>query len=128
MMFVFAAPVLVCAVLVLLLLASGRRSGDDQLPQGFLRRLIAGKKRDQGKQSAMDARIIRLAATNSGTLTLSDVVLETGMNLKDAEKYMDGLVANSHAQLSLTGQDRFVYDFPDLMTLADPNSTTDQTD
>ena len=63
----------------------------------------------------LQARIFRLAKRRGGKLTLSDVVIETGLSLSDAEALMNALVDNVYVRLEVTDQGRIVYEFPELM-------------
>ena len=60
--------------------------------------------------------VFGLAKRLRGRVTLSDVVVETGMDLGEAEQYMDSLVDHAHVSVEVEEQGRLVYEFPELLT------------
>ena len=63
----------------------------------------------------LDGVVFGLAKRLGGRITLSDVVVETGMDLADAERYMDSLVDHAHVSVEVEEQGRLVYEFPELL-------------
>ena len=51
------------------------------------------------RQARLESEIFRLAAQRQGRLTLSEVVIETGMGLREAEELMDRLAKGTHVRL-----------------------------
>ena len=60
-------------------------------------------------------KIFRLAALHRGRLTLSDIVIETGFNLQEADKFMDTLIDGQHVQIDVDDKGFIVYDFPEII-------------
>ena len=63
----------------------------------------------------IDGSLFRLAKCRGGKLTLSDVVIETGMELKKAERYMDSIVDHSRVSMEVEDSGRLIYVFPELL-------------
>ncbi len=73
-------------------------------PQGA----IQGKKSDE-------ARIFRLALRLKGRLTVSDVVIETGLNLQQTEELLEGLVDSIHVRMEVDDRGMVTYEFPEII-------------
>jgi len=72
------------------------------------------KFRDEPPSGRLDGTVFSLAKRHGGQLTLSDVVVETGLNLAEAERYMDSLVDNAHVSVEVDENGRLCYEFPEL--------------
>lgn len=72
------------------------------------RPLVRGRNTDESK-------VFRLALKLKGRLTVSDVVIETGLNLHDAEALVEGMVDNVHVRMEVDSQGRVVYEFPEII-------------
>jgi hypothetical protein len=70
---------------------------------------------DRYERGRLEGQIFRLAKRRGGTLTLSEIIIETGLGLKEAERFMDDLVDGRHVRLEVNGNGRLVYEFPELM-------------
>lgn len=68
-----------------------------------------------GSQSSMQSRIFRLAARQSGRVTVSDVVIETELSVKEAEDFMDRMVDGTHVRMEVTDEGQVFYEFPELI-------------
>lgn len=68
----------------------------------------------QGKNSNQ-ARIFRLALRLKGRLTVSDVVIETGLNLQQAEDLLEGLVDSIHVRMEVDDRGMVTYEFPEII-------------
>ena len=64
----------------------------------------------------MEAYIFRLAYKMKGRVTLSDVVLETGLNLKSAEETMNSMVDNVRVCMEVDERGWVVYEFPEIIS------------
>ncbi len=73
----------------------------------------SGARRDP-QLARLESSIFRLAARRGGRLTLSDVVIETGMGLKEAEGFMDRLANGTHVRLEVSQRGTIYYDFPEI--------------
>jgi hypothetical protein len=62
-----------------------------------------------------ESEIFRLAARMKGRITLSDVVLETGLGLKQAEELLEGMVDGTHVRMEVSPRGIIVYEFPELI-------------
>lgn len=67
------------------------------------------------RTSQMQVALFRLAKRRGGKLTLSDVIIETGLGIHDAEALMNALVDNVYIRLEITENGGIVYEFPELM-------------
>ena len=66
-----------------------------------------------GRRS-FDSRVFRLAYQNGGRVTVSQVVMETGMSLEQAEAYLDQLCDGVRVRMEVSDSGRVTYEFPEL--------------
>ncbi len=74
-----------------------------------------------GSQSSLESKIFRLAARQAGRVTVSDVVIETEMSVKEAEDFMDRMVDGTHVRMEVTDEGQVFYEFPELINRDDKN-------
>ncbi|MFQ3621435.1 MAG: hypothetical protein SNJ78_10900 [Spirochaetales bacterium] len=61
------------------------------------------------------ARIFRLAQRLGGRVTLSDIVIETGMDPKQAEKFIESLVDGVRVRMEVDEKGIVYYEFPEIL-------------
>ncbi len=72
-----------------------------------------------------EARIFKLAYRMKGILTVSDIVVDTGLNLHDAEQLIEGMVDNVHVRMEVDDRGMVIYEFPEIMRrFEDGNAST----
>jgi hypothetical protein len=76
------------------------RSGFSQLP---------------GSRS-IEGRIFRAALKHSGRLTISDIVLETDLSIREAEEQINGMVDGTHVRMEVEEDGLVVYEFPEIIS------------
>ncbi len=79
----------------------------------------SGSSRPNGE---LDSLVFRLAARNSGVLTVSQVVAESGLSVHAAEEVLNGLVDGTRVRLEVSDSGRTYYEFPELMEGNDPQT------
>ncbi|TVQ37819.1 MAG: hypothetical protein EA384_10990 [Spirochaetaceae bacterium] len=65
----------------------------------------------QGRQ----AQLFRLAQRLGGRLTVSDIVIETGLGVSEAERFIESMVDNAHVRMDIDDNGMVVYDFPEII-------------
>ncbi len=63
---------------------------------------------------ALDQTIFRLARRHNGRLTVSDVVVESRLSVREAEAALNDLVDGTHVTMEITENGSVVYEFPEL--------------
>lgn len=88
-----------------------RRSAieDDYLDERV--RSIEGRSRD----SSHEARIFKLAYRLKGRITVSDIVVETGLGVQEAETLIEGMVDSSHVRMEVDDNGLVTYEFPEII-------------
>ena len=90
----------------------------------FLRRLIAGSYRDVGKNGSKSLKnadqsiqnqILRLAFKKRGILTVTDVVLETGTPMREAEEILNDMVDSYRVNMQVNNSGIIVYEFAEII-------------
>jgi hypothetical protein len=64
--------------------------------------------------SSQEARIFQLANKLKGRVTISDVVIETGMGVQEAEELMQRLVDNTRVRMEVDDRGLVTYEFPEI--------------
>jgi len=64
---------------------------------------------------SLEARIFRAAYKQRGRLTVSDVVIETGLGIKEAEELINGMVDNLRVRMEVDERGLVVYEFPEII-------------
>lgn len=62
-----------------------------------------------------ESRVFRLAYKNRGRITLSDIVLETELGLKDAEEIIEEMIDGVHVRMEVREDGLVVYEFPEII-------------
>lgn len=88
----------------------------------FATRLIGGRREDsrpggfgEGRASTLEVRIFRLAWKLRGRITVSDVVLETGLGPAEAEAAMNRLVDGMRVRMEVQEKGMVLYEFPEII-------------
>ena len=66
-------------------------------------------------QTTSEARIFKLAYRLKGRITVSDVVVETGLDVAGAEAVMQGMIDNTHVRLEVDDNGILTYEFPEII-------------
>lgn len=77
------------------------------------RRAPFGMQNPFGRRS-LDSRVFRLAFRNGGRVTVSQVVMETGMTLEQTEAYLDQLCDGVRVRMEVSDGGLVTYEFPEL--------------
>jgi len=64
----------------------------------------------------MESRIFRAAFKNEGRLTVSDIVLETDLGIREAEEVINGMVDGTHVRMEVEDNGLVVYEFPEIIS------------
>jgi hypothetical protein len=67
------------------------------------------------RTDSLESKIFRLALEQKGVLTVSDVVIETGLSIADAETVLEDMVDGTHVKMELTPDGMVRYEFPEIM-------------
>ena len=62
-----------------------------------------------------EAQIFKLAYRLKGRLTLSDVVVETGLSLNEAEEIVEGMVDSVHVRMEVDDRGTVLFEFPEII-------------
>ena len=95
----------------------------------MLRRFIESGRRGEGYEDELppvikktpstdnrESRIFKLADRMKGRVTLSDIVLETGMGLKEAELFIKKMIDGTHVTMEVTETGKIIYEFPEIIS------------
>jgi hypothetical protein len=65
--------------------------------------------------TSYQARIFKLAYRFKGRLTLSDIIVDTGLGIDDAERVVEEMVDNVHVRMEVDQEGGVSYEFPEII-------------
>jgi len=68
------------------------------------------------RSRSIEGRIFRAALKHSGRLTVSDIVLETDLGIREAEEQINGMVDGTHVCMEVREDGLVVYEFPEIIS------------
>jgi hypothetical protein len=68
------------------------------------------------RSRSIEGRIFRAALKHSGRLTISDIVLETDLSIREAEETINGMVDGTHVRMEVEEDGLVVYEFPEIIS------------
>ncbi len=68
-----------------------------------------------GYSSNTESAVYRLAQNNGGRLTVSDLVIDSGLPPSKAEKLLQSLTDGQRVRMEVTNTGTIVYEFPELI-------------
>ncbi len=125
MFYIFPFGILIPALFIFLILRFGLRFFDDifnnrrRLSEQERRRLREGSWLGSGfgpfRSSNIENRIFRAAYKRKGRITISDIVLETDLSLKEAEEVVNSLVDGVRVRMEVKDNGMVIYEFPEII-------------
>jgi len=64
----------------------------------------------------VEGRIFRAAYKRKGRLTISDIVLETDLSMREAEEAINRMVDGLHVKMEVEDSGMVIYEFPEIMS------------
>jgi hypothetical protein len=64
---------------------------------------------------AVEAQIFKLAYKRRGRVTVSDIVVETGLGVEEAEELVQGMVDQTRVRMEVSEQGTVYYEFPEII-------------
>jgi hypothetical protein len=68
------------------------------------------------RSRSIEGRIFRAALKHSGRLTISDIVLETDLSIREAEDQINSMVDGTHVRMEVREDGLVVYEFPEIIS------------
>ena len=84
------------------------------------RKIENGQSRIVREKESIERVILRLAKTNKGILTASEVALSANIPIEEAKRDLDAMVSKGYAELRVRQSGALVYTIPDLMDNDEP--------
>ena len=89
---------------------SRRWENRDEVPFDFTRRSDVPRKKD------FDGVIFSLAYRLKGKITLSDIIVETGLAVREAEGVIEAMVDGVRVRMEVDRNGMVVYEFPEIIS------------
>jgi hypothetical protein len=114
--FFFFFPALIIYLVIRSLTASrdGSRGGGFFGPQRPLDP-FGGYVSGQEDTHALRVKVYKLAYRLKGRVTVSDIVVETGLDVEEAEKLIESMVDNQRVRMEVKDSGMIVYEFPEFL-------------
>lgn len=71
----------------------------------------------------LEAKVFQLAYKLKGSITVSDIVIETGLSVHEAESLVQGMVDNSRVRMEVNDNGLVTYEFPEIISRFDEGSS-----
>jgi len=84
------------------------------------RNINDGEARIVREKESVERAILRIAKTNKGILTASELALAANISIEEAKKDLDAMVSKGFAELRVRQSGALVYTIPDLMDQNEP--------
>ena len=68
------------------------------------------------RSRSIEGRIFRAALKHSGRLTISDIVMETDLSIREAEEQINSMVDGTHVRMEVEEDGLVVYEFPEIIS------------
>jgi len=65
---------------------------------------------------SIEGRIFRAAYKRKGRLTISEIVLDTDLSIKEAEEVINGMVDGTHVRMEVQDNGLVIYEFPEIIS------------
>jgi len=85
-----------------------------------MRNVRDGETRIIHEKESVERVILKLAKTNKGILTASEVALAANITVEEARRDLDAMVSKGFAELRVRQSGSLVYTIPDLMDSSEP--------
>lgn len=67
------------------------------------------------RPTSYQSRIFKLAYRLHGRVTLSDIIVETGLSIEEAEQVVEKMVDNVHVRMEVDNDGGVTYEFPEII-------------
>lgn len=98
----------------------GRRNGRDDRDLPFSRRRPLEYEQyfegGDARTRKLESRIFKLAYRLRGRITVSDIVVDTGVSVQEAEEVVQGMVDNVRVKMEVDDRGFVVYEFPEIIS------------
>ncbi len=69
--------------------------------------------------AVLQSRVFKLAYSLGGRVTVSDIVIETGLSVDEAESLLQSLVDNARVRMEVDDRGMLTYEFPEIQARAE---------
>lgn len=73
-------------------------------------------------RNSLESQVFKLAYRRKGRLTVSDIVIETGLGIDEAERLIQGMVDNVRVRMEVNDRGMVVYEFPEIQARFEEDS------
>ncbi len=119
-MFFWIVPLMLIGLFIRIIFRRTRfgRFGGYGLEEDSFPGRIETREKKQDEETT-ESRIFKLADRLKGRITLSDIVLETGLGMKSAEQAIEEMLDNLRVTMEVDDSGMVFYEFPEIMARYD---------
>jgi hypothetical protein len=124
--FFFFFPAVIIYVLVRHFIAPSQRRHQRWYLDDFYNEFDRDYPHDTPHKESQQVSIYKLAYRLKGRITVSDIVVETGMEVKEAEELIQSMVDNQRIRMEVDEEGMLVYEFPEIIARLQRGEDQDQ--
>lgn len=77
--------------------------------------LLSGRGAGERAEQSMRVKVYQLAYKLEGRVTVSDIVVETGLEVEEAEELIQSMVDNQRVRMEVRDDGLVIYEFPEII-------------
>ena len=113
--FFFVFPAFIIFMIVRHFIGPSQRHQSRWSLDDFYSQFESGPSHESTSKESQQVSIYKLAYRLQGRITVSDIVVETGMDAKAAEELIESMVDNQRVRMEVDGDGMLVYEFPEII-------------
>jgi predicted transcriptional regulator len=113
--FFFLFPLLIIFLVIRAFTGFGRPHHRDHIEGDDPYDLLYGRQEEDRARQNLHVQIYKLAYTLGGKITVSDIVVETGLDADEAEELIQSMVDNQRVRMEIQDDGLVIYEFPEIL-------------
>lgn len=123
--FFFVFPVFIIYMIVRHIIAPPKRHNSRWYLDEYYRSFEPGYRDSGHGEESKQVTLYKLAYKLKGRITVSDIVIETGIEVKEAEELIQSMVDNQRVRMEVDENGMLVYEFPEIIARLERGSSDD---
>src|SRR6056297_713099 len=124
--FFFVFPVFIIYMIVRHIITPPKRHHPRWYLDDYYRSFEPGYRDSGTGKESEQVTLYKLAYKLEGRITVSDIVIETGMEVKEAEELIQSMVDNQRVRMEVDENGMLVYEFPEIIARLERGSSDDR--
>ncbi len=124
--FFFVFPAFIIFMIVRHFIGPSQRHQSRWSLDDYYSQFESGPSHESTSKESQQVSIYKLAYRLQGRITVSDIVVETGMDAKAAEDLIESMVDNQRVRMEVDADGMLVYEFPEIIARLKRGGDRDQ--